>query len=336
MKKRILIPTFYANYGGSVIVLLETYRILKRRYEVDLLAPLKEANLPATSVEPIIDTTFKKIVNGTKLLGVLLKEAISKKIRRYDLIYVHDMPSLYVYGTLGKLFGVPVLFHVHQSQQNLCKNSKIFFLSDFRIYVSPNFSCESSDSCSITIFNPVRFFDKDLPRQRNSPLRVGIVGNISPIKNQHFAIQCLPYLPNIQLLLFGEIHNQVYFKSLSIDKEKVVYCGYRPFEEVMKSIDLLWVPSKNESFGLVFLEALASGIPALVPDIPVFQTLSRMIGYETYLYKSNDIKSCTQALKRVLALQEEELTAFSRKTRKLFGQKIFEQRLITWIEKKVF
>ncbi|MEH7308414.1 glycosyltransferase family 4 protein [Neobacillus drentensis] len=49
--------------------------------------------------------------------------------------------------------------------------------------------------------------------------------------------------------------------------EKVVFLGERTdIPEILKSLDLLIVPSRNESFGMVIIEAMASGCPVIASN----------------------------------------------------------------------
>ena len=116
----------------------------------------------------------------------------------------------------------------------------------------------------------------------NGPL-LGVVAQITPWKGQATAIRALQRvrqrLPGVELALVGEpkfveratrYDNYAYLRELralvaALGLETVVhFLGQRDdMPEVMAAIDVLLVPSIEEPFGLVVVEAMASGTPVV-------------------------------------------------------------------------
>ena len=65
-----------------------------------------------------------------------------------------------------------------------------------------------------------------------------------------------------------------------------------------KSADICVFPSRHEGFGIVILEAMASGTPVIASDIPSFREILSD-GIDGTLFKNEDVDSLCEA---VLAL----------------------------------
>ncbi len=89
---------------------------------------------------------------------------------------------------------------------------------------------------------------------------------------------------------------------------KPVYDRLR-FAQIMASSDALIHGSDQEPFGLVALEAVASGLPLIVPDEGGAAEIAEPRFAETY--RSRDARSCTQAIERLFAREPALLRAAS-------------------------
>jgi len=100
---------------------------------------------------------------------------------------------------------------------------------------------------------------------------IGCPGRLHPDKNQDFLIDALIELDNINyvLVLVGSKQSDFLLKHKNYHKYKnqIIHLGNLSREEMVdfySKMDLIVLPSLNESFGLVFIEALASGCNTLV------------------------------------------------------------------------
>jgi len=103
---------------------------------------------------------------------------------------------------------------------------------------------------------------------------IGQVGLFNKQKNQEFTLNVFQiYLkknPNALLMFVGEGSNLDYIKNKVNElmlNDKVIFCGSRT--DVFKyysAMDLFILPSIFEGFGIVNVEAQASGLPCLVSD----------------------------------------------------------------------
>ena len=105
---------------------------------------------------------------------------------------------------------------------------------------------------------------------------IGIIGRIDKLKGHHFVINALhfinkKYSADIELLIVGEptiedgteyvnlLHSLT--KKLGIE-DKVHFRGFTDKPEMFyKAIDIFIMASANETFGMVTIEAMASGVP---------------------------------------------------------------------------
>jgi glycosyltransferase involved in cell wall biosynthesis len=106
---------------------------------------------------------------------------------------------------------------------------------------------------------------------------IGLIGRIAPEKGQKTAIQAFAKaaIPNSTLVLCGgcSVRLQDYFESLKrISRDLGVEGSVRflPFTDeipmLMNSLDLFLLPSEAETFGLVNIEAMASGVPVIATE----------------------------------------------------------------------
>jgi L-malate glycosyltransferase len=103
------------------------------------------------------------------------------------------------------------------------------------------------------------------PHPAHSPVVLGLLGQISPHKGHDDAIEALRLLgPGFRLIIAGKGDTK-YVQSL---KERaaglpVKLPGFVSLPDFFEMIDVLLVPSWEEPFGIVLLEAMASGIPVI-------------------------------------------------------------------------
>lgn len=104
------------------------------------------------------------------------------------------------------------------------------------------------------------------------------VGNLQPFKGLHLLIDSISRIKdrNIVLLVVGGGYNESEYKKQARERgveERVIFAGPKSPEKDLPDYynlgDFLVLPSlHSESFGLVVLEAMASGIPAIVSELP--------------------------------------------------------------------
>jgi len=103
------------------------------------------------------------------------------------------------------------------------------------------------------------------PHSRHAPITIGLLGQISPHKGHDDAIEALRIVgPGYRLVVAGK-GDEDYITQL---KERaanlpVSFPGFVSLPDFFDSVDVLIVPSWEEPFGIVILEAMASGVPVI-------------------------------------------------------------------------
>lgn len=107
---------------------------------------------------------------------------------------------------------------------------------------------------------------------------IGIIGQISPHKGQDVFLRSIPLImknnPNSKFVVVGDGSRQgdyiLQLKNLTMQlgiTEHVFFLGpRRDIPQIMKDLDVFVSASRSESFGLVLVEAMASGVPVVAAD----------------------------------------------------------------------
>lgn len=140
--------------------------------------------------------------------------------------------------------------------------------------------------------------------------RILYVGRLSNAKGVDILIRALAKvrteLPNVRLHLVGSLKGapaysyQVLARKLRVE-ENVVFHEWASPENVpnyYKATDICVFPSRFEGFGIVVLEAMASGVPVITSNIDSFQEILSD-GLTGLLFKSGDPRSLAEVILRL-------------------------------------
>ncbi|MGO1315655.1 MAG: glycosyltransferase [Cellulomonadaceae bacterium] len=142
---------------------------------------------------------------------------------------------------------------------------------------------ERSGARVVTIPNIVSSMERTgsaASRRLTSPARLLCVGTLSALKNQRVAIEALLRLPtDVTLTIVGDGPERGNLEALVARLEvggRVEFTGHLDGPEVealMRDSALLVHPARSETFGLVYLEAAALGLPVVSLEHDVAQWL---------------------------------------------------------------
>jgi glycosyltransferase involved in cell wall biosynthesis len=136
---------------------------------------------------------------------------------------------------------------------------------------------------------------------------VGCVGRIEPHKDQMTALEAFneAAISESILVFCGNIDNQEYYKSLTDkirDYRLEVRVRFIPFTQeipkLMKCFDVFILPSPAETFGLVYIEAMAASVPAMGVDGGGVPEIIND-GENGFLFKSHDHQYIASIFRRI-------------------------------------
>lgn len=180
-----------------------------------------------------------------------------------------------------------------------------YFGGDYRII--PN-------GVDISRFNPSNEPIKELT---DGALNVLFVGRPDPRKGLEYLIKAMDMVSSgcktrVRLVVIGDGPKRAMYEAMVDGKHRdsIVFLGSVSRDllpRYFSSADVFCSPATgNESFGIVLLEAMASGVPIVASDIPGYRTVVDS-GEEGFLIRSRDRDALAKAI--LLLLNDEKLRA---------------------------
>ena len=137
------------------------------------------------------------------------------------------------------------------------------------------------------------------------------VGRLAPEKGLHWLIEAFATVaqtnPKFQLVLCGDGPQRAALTAqaaaLAIPAEQLLFAGSRPVAEVAtwcRAADVFALTSPSEGFSCALAEAMASGLPAVVSDIPAN---AQLIHHQSsgFMVPTGDTAAIADALNRLLS-----------------------------------
>jgi glycosyltransferase involved in cell wall biosynthesis len=229
-----------------------------------------------------------------KLLAQVLKLRKLIQEEKPDVLISNGFPAVFLVPlSIFSLKAKPKIFYVHHSQKQkenfLTRKIYLWFLKKYKKIIAV--SSATADSLKsvfpeikekiLTIPNGVNIerFEieeskEELRKKINLPEGVlGIcVGRLTPFKNQKFLIKVAKEIrkDDFYILIIGDGDEYENLRR-EIKKEKlekrIKLLGFISSDEIpyyLKASDIFLYPSLKEGFGIVVLEAMASGLPVVI------------------------------------------------------------------------
>jgi glycosyltransferase involved in cell wall biosynthesis len=296
--------------GGAELCLLPLAELYAARSEVLLLSPGPfRARLEALGVRVQVASNTRVAAIDRRAFGLNWLRAIpgvigqirtiASRARHFDLLYLNTQKA-FVLGALGKpLHRRPVIWHVHDimtpehfgpvqmrivrwlvlhATDRVIANSRA--TADALIALTGE-SVETvpvvHNGIDASAFEQLDEDDIRAQRQRlgvpDTAWLAGLFGRLAPWKGQHIAIEALPLLPQVHLVLVGSalFGEDQYAETLHRQAEKlgvadrVHFAGQRDdIPACMQAMNvILHTSTEPEPFGRVVIEGMAAGRPVV-------------------------------------------------------------------------
>lgn len=363
----ILFISHISGRGGAETVLLDVIRIVASNQSNNIFIALpNDGNdafekalgdlLPKFKIKRFF---FRSVRNSLPLLirnlgyGILL--GLPKLVRyinhnNIDLVYVNS--SVNIIGVMAaRISGCKYICHIHeQSTKNyrwapkwfnkfykkwlLDKRCKSIFVSntsyqlwlkDLDILQIPN---------SLVLYSPFKQIDL-IKNNKVISYTFGYIGSLTTNKNVARLIESFNALHSeYRLLIAGVGEIEVELRKLSKHNTKIEFIGYVDnLNEFYAQIDCLVIPSLNESWGLVGLEAMSAGVPVIMTKNTGLTELFDS-GTECIFVEPTSIKQICSAMRKVSENRDyaKSMTVLaSKKLEKLDINNYFEKKILALI-----
>jgi glycosyltransferase involved in cell wall biosynthesis len=254
---RILQVNSARHPGGGETHVLQLTESLRSRGHAVAVAGRRDGPLKPDVALPFL--------NSADLFSALRLRRVIRR-RQFDIVHAHvardypivaaaawGVPGLTVVFTRHLLYPVRQHFLYKRVDGWIAPTAQILKTLD---PLKPKYSAVIPNWVDLEEF-PYR------PHAFHSPVTVGLIGQIAPHKGHDDAIEAMRRLgAGFQLLIAGKGEAQ-YESNL---KRKaaglpVEFTGFVRLPEFFERIDIVILPSWQEPFGIVSLEAMATGIP---------------------------------------------------------------------------
>lgn len=259
---RILQVSSARNLGGGETHLLElTENLRKSGHEVVVAGRLNGPLKPAIALP---------FLNSADLFSALRLRSILKR-ERFDIVHAHvardysivaaaawKIPHVKVVFTRHLLYPIRSHFLYRRVDGWIAITSQVLrTLSP----LAPKMSAIVPNWVDLAKF-------AHRPHALHDPVAVGVLGQISPHKGHDDAIEAIRLLGNGYRLRIAGKGTETYTETLKAKSAglPVDFLDFVSLPVFFEMIDVLAVPSWEEPFGIVLLEAMAAGVPVVSTD----------------------------------------------------------------------
>jgi glycosyltransferase involved in cell wall biosynthesis len=231
------------------------------------------------------------VINIKRIISLISLFFYSFKLLKQvkpDVIHCHSIDMGFAVGSASNLYGIPQIATFHNGFYSI-KNTfpvrsileRLFIrLSGFKkiITVNPQDTTYIRNENILYIANGVNT-DIFNPKNKiaNAVVTILFVGRIVEVKGLHYLISAINEINNrgykVKLKIIGEGDKKAELQKQIADLhiENVQFlddCSQKQLAQHYSKADMLVLPSvKQEGFGLVILEALASGTPVVTTNV---------------------------------------------------------------------
>lgn len=360
MKIAHVVSLFPPDIGGmGKVAYDEVVELSRRGHEVSVFTLLLDGNNYNDNLSNFTIKRYNPILKSG-VAGFI--PAIKKDLKNFDLVHLH-FPF---YGAAEWVLasGVPYVITYHmdarpnKSYQKIVSSiydrvvtPLIFQRARKIIVVDNNYQYKRNiinsekrvfipNGINTEIFKPVSLTPFQIGLEKLQGKKVFLfVGNLIPVKGISFLLRAWKELDsNYHLLIVGGGYNENIYKkeAKSIGVESRVHWLGACFDEKRLAqyyniCDAVVIPSSAESFSLVAGEALACGKPIVASNISGIK--ERALENETgFLFEKGSVEDFKNAIKKLIALSNNDLLNIQKNCRKLIENKFSLQTHVNSLE----
>lgn len=252
----------------------------------------------------------KAILHKVTSIGLsILYKLILKELGKPDVLHAHFTDVGYVAGTLKQQINVPLVITEHSSlinkpvieKQLLSFAKTVYEQADAVIAVSPALANVIVDKFNIKSLYVPNIVDTDLFTYTKGEARKTFnfvsIGNLIFGKRMDLTIEAFYItfrdLSNVTLTIYGEgderskLEGIIKKYNLENRVKLMGMCSRTVIKEKLKNSDCFVLVSRSETFGVAYIEALASGVPVIAtkcggPEVFVNQDNGCMIPVDDF------------------------------------------------------
>ena len=213
-----------------------------------------------------------------------------------EVPHVHTLHTTYSMDTGTRSWILFLEKHFHFSK----KNSNIILLSE---YTRNDFIQNTRFRGKTFVLN--NFVDdsffKDIKKhyEKRKPLKLVAAGVLLELKNFEYLLSVFTYLKDLDISLdiYGDGDLEKYQEVIRKENINVSMKGHiDDMAVVLPGYDLFVMPSKVEGFPLALFEAMASGLPVMVSNIPPLKSIIRENGI---YFELNDAEATANIIRAI-------------------------------------
>jgi glycosyltransferase involved in cell wall biosynthesis len=240
------------------------------------------------------------------------------KIIKPTIIHCNERHVCQFISPLSKLFHIPIVCHVRQ-YINYYEDLITFSRFSDKL-ISNSFAMQSNlvglgykTNKIKVIYNPIEDIYNSLStRNTTGKVNIGIIGQVIPRKGHDILFSSLAAVTtrNWECHIYGDVTSNILYRSelkcmaneLNI-ADRLIWHGYRNDPtSIFAKLDLVVVPSREETFGRVAAEAMYASLPVIAANVG---GLPEVIddGITGLLFPSQDVSALAKAIEALIVDQ---------------------------------
>ncbi len=295
-KKTLLLIIDDLGRGGAEMLFMGILSDLNKRYSV-IIVTLIDKN----DFEEHIMSCDKKYSLGfnNKISFFSCVSKLRKIIKHHNPSLIHS--HLFYSSLIARLACpsvIPLIYSLHnEMSKDVFNNSRMLTILE-KNSIKKNHSViavsnEVLNDYENTIRKNIRsfvlknyisevFFQKKIPEKKSdnfNEIKLVAVGNIKKQKNYIYLIKAFQHLKDykISIDIYGRENEDFKILKEEVNKYNLPIFFKGPsnkIDEVLPNYDMYVMCSKLEGFGIAVVEGMASGLPLLLSDLPVFHEVT--------------------------------------------------------------